>query len=84
MVTAALNGDLESAEYVHDDRFNLEIPVSVEGVPEELMIPRNAWEDSEAYDKQADELAAMFIENFAKKYPDMPQEILAAGPAGQR
>lgn len=83
MVTAALNGELESADYVHDDRFNLEIPTSVEGVPEELMIPRNAWEDKDAYDKQADELADMFIKNFAKKYPDMPEAVLNAGPARQ-
>jgi phosphoenolpyruvate carboxykinase (ATP) len=81
MVTAALNGSLESAEFVHDDRFNLEIPVSVEGVPSEIMIPRNTWEDASAYDKQADSLATMFIDNFNKKYPDMPEEIQAAGPA---
>jgi phosphoenolpyruvate carboxykinase (ATP) len=81
MVTAALNGDLENAEYVHDDRFNLEIPVSVKGVPEEIMIPKNTWADAEAYDRQADELAEMFITNFEKKYPDMPAEISEAGPA---
>lgn len=81
MVTAALNGTLEGAEYVHDDRFNLEIPIRVEGVPSEIMIPRNTWEDPEAYDKQADELADMFIDNFAAKYPDMPAEIRDAGPA---
>ena len=45
------------------------------------MIPRNTWEDPEAYDKQADELADMFIRNFAAKYPDMPAEIRDAGPA---
>jgi phosphoenolpyruvate carboxykinase (ATP) len=82
LVTAALDGTLEKAEYVHDDRFNLEIPTSVDGVPSELMIPRNSWDDPEAYDKQADMLAAMFIDNFAAKYPDMPEEIRAAGPAG--
>ena len=81
MVTAALNGDLENAEYVHDDRFNLEIPVSVKGVPEEIMIPKNTWANAEAYDRQADELAEMFITNFEKKYPDMPAEISEAGPA---
>ena len=81
MVTAALNGDLEKAEYIHDDRFNLEIPVNVAGVPEEILIPKNTWEDKEAYDRQADELAEMFIANFDKKYPDMPAEISAAGPA---
>ncbi len=81
MVTAALNGDLARAEYVHDDRFNLEIPVSVPDVPSKILIPRNTWEDKEAYDRQADKLADMFIDNFARKYPDMPKEILEAGPS---
>ena len=83
MVSAAINGELEKAEYVHDDRFNLEIPTAVEGVPPEIMIPKNTWEDKEAYDRQADELAQMFISNFSKKYPDMPDEISAAGPAAR-
>ena len=81
MVSAALNGDLTKVDYVHDDRFNLEIPVSVPDVPSEILIPRNTWEDPDAYDKQADQLANMFIDNFAQKYPDMPKEILEAGPS---
>ena len=81
MVTAALNGDLAKADYVHDDRFNVEIPVSVPDVPPEIMIPRNTWADQQAYDRQADQLADMFIDNFARKYPDMPKEILEAGPS---
>lgn len=81
MVTAALNGELETSEYVHDDRFNLEVPVRVSGVPDEILIPRNTWDDAAAYDRQADKLAAMFIDNFNKKYPDMPADITAAGPA---
>ena len=47
------------------------------------MIPKNTWADKEAFEKQADELASMFINNFSKKYPDMPEEISAAGPAGK-
>jgi phosphoenolpyruvate carboxykinase (ATP) len=83
MVTAALNGELEKAEYVHDDRFNLEIPLGVSGVPSDILIPRNTWEDKEAYDRQADKLAEMFIENFDRKYPDMPEAVREAGPARQ-
>lgn len=81
MVTAALNGELEKAEYVHDDRFNLEIPLGVSGVPSDILIPRNTWEDKDAYDRQADELAEMFVENFDRKYPDMPEAVREAGPA---
>ena len=40
----------------------------------------SAQADKEAYDKAANKLAAMFQENFAKKYPNMPANIVAAGP----
>ena len=73
MVTAALNGTLESA-------FNLDIPQSCPDVPDEIMNPRDTWEDPAAYDAQAEKLAEMFRDNFAKKYPDMPEHIVSAGP----
>ena len=38
------------------------------------------WADKAAYDEQANKLATMFSENFAKKYPNMPKEITEAGP----
>jgi phosphoenolpyruvate carboxykinase (ATP) len=80
MVTAALNGTLKDVKYHHDDRFNLEVPESCEGVPSEILDPRSTWEDKDAYDKQADMLAEMFVKNFAEKYPDMSKEIVEAGP----
>jgi len=80
MVTAALNGNLENVEYVHDDRFNLDIPQSCEGVPSEIMNPRETWADKEAYDKTANKLARMFDENFKSKYRHMPESIKNAGP----
>lgn len=80
MVTAALNGTLKDVEYVHDERFNVEIPKTCPEVPSEILNPKDTWSDKEAYEKQADELAKMFVENFAKKYPDMDKEIANAGP----
>ena len=80
MVTAALNGSLEDVEYKHDDVFNVDIPQSCPQVPENIMNPRDTWEDGAEYDAAARKLAAMFEENFAKKYPDMPEAIRNAGP----
>ena len=79
-VTAALDGTLEAAEYVHDDVFNVDIPTHCPGVPDELMLPRDAWEDKGAYDEQARRLAGMFQENFAKRYGHLPAEVRDAGP----
>ncbi len=80
MVTAALNDGFDNVEFKHDDRFNLEVPQSCPNVPSEIMNPRDTWADKEAYDKQADKLARMFDDNFAKKYPNMPANIINAGP----
>ena len=80
MVTAALNGELEKVDYKHDDRFNLEIPVSCPEVPSEILDPKETWADKAAYDEQAKKLAKMFSDNFSKKYPHMPANIAGAGP----
>lgn len=80
MVTAALNGTLDKAEYRHDDRFNLDIPQSCPNVPAQVMNPRDTWADKAAYDATAKKLAGMFQKNFAEKYPNMPKNIVDAGP----
>ncbi|MFY0543962.1 phosphoenolpyruvate carboxykinase (ATP) [Brevibacillus sp. H7] len=79
MVTAALNGDLEKVEYVTDATFGVQVPTSCPNVPAEVLQPRNTWEDKEAYDKQARELASRFVENFRKKFPNAA-DIAKAGP----
>ena len=79
MITAALNGTLEKAEFVTDPYFGVAVPTTCEGVPSELMIPANTWEDKPAYEAKAKELAKSFVENF-KKYTHMSAEVVAAGP----
>ncbi|MBQ2096147.1 MAG: phosphoenolpyruvate carboxykinase (ATP), partial [Firmicutes bacterium] len=79
MVTAALTGEIEKAEFVKDPVFGVEVPTSVEGVPSEILIPANTWEDKAAYGEKVKTLATSFIENF-KKYTTASAEIVAAGP----
>jgi phosphoenolpyruvate carboxykinase (ATP) len=45
-----------------------------------MLDARGMWADKSAYDKQANKLAQMFADNFAEKYPNMPKEIVNAGP----
>ena len=80
MVTAALNGSFDNVEFKHHDVFNVDYPTSCPGVPAEMLDARGMWEDKAAYDEQANKLANMFAENFAKKYPHMAPEIANAGP----
>lgn len=82
MVTAALTGEIEKSEFVEDPFFGVQVPTSIEGCPDEILIPVNTWEDKAAYEASAKKLVGMFQENFATKYPNMPAEIVAAGPRG--
>lgn len=80
MVNACLNGDIEKETFKHSDIFNVDFPTKLPGVPSEILDPKEAWEDKEAYDKEANKLALMFNKNFNEKYLDMPEEIKNAGP----
>ena len=79
MVTAALTGEIEKSEFVTDPTFGVQVPTSIEGVPSELLIPANTWDDGDAYAASCRKLAASFVENF-KKYTHMSAEVVAAGP----
>ena len=79
MVTAALTGAIEESEFVTDPTFGVQVPTSIEGVPAELLIPANTWEDKAAYEASCKKLAQSFAENF-KKYTHMSPEVAAAGP----
>jgi phosphoenolpyruvate carboxykinase (ATP) len=80
MINAALNGELDNAEYVKDPVFGVEVPTSVPGVPNEILNPRNTWSDKDAYDAQARKLAAMFVKNFEQFAAQTPANILSAAP----
>ncbi len=80
MVNAALDGELNDVAFVEDPVFGVQIPTSVPGVPDEVLQPRNTWDDQAAYDAQAAKLAKMFQENFKQFEANVTDEIKAAGP----
>lgn len=82
MVDAAINGKLDKVLYTHHPIFNVDIPMSVPGVPQEILNPKNMWKDPNEYDREARKLASAFVENF-KKYDNMDQEIIDAGPIAE-
>ena len=83
MITAVLEGRLNHTEYELHPVFGMEIPKSCPDVPSEILNPRNTWEDKKAYDEKANFLAGLFIKNFEKYAPAVPQEILEAAPKVQ-
>lgn len=80
MITAALTGKLDAVMYDTLPVFELSFPTSCEGVPSELLNPRNTWQDKSAYDKTAANLASKFVKNFEKFAAETSAEILAAAP----
>ena len=81
MLNAALDGDLDDVEYVVDERFGFEVPKSCPGVPEEVLIPKQTWEDGNAYDATADKLATMFNKNFERYAAGVSDEVNSASPS---
>lgn len=80
IITAALNGTLEKVKFEKLPVFNLSIPVSCPGVPDEILNPRNTWKNKDAYDAKAGELAKAFVKNFEQYATGTSVEILSAGP----
>jgi len=80
MIHAAMRGDLDDVDYEAHTVFGVWKPQSCPWVPDEVLNPRNTWEDKEAYDRQALMLANLFVENF-KQYADKASPaILSAAP----
>lgn len=80
MITAALNGELDTVAYENHKVFGIAKPQSCPNVPSEILNPRNTWEDPELYDIKAVELAQKFKANFAKFEEFANAEIMAGAP----
>ena len=80
LLNAALDGKLLDVEYRTDPIFGFQVPKSCEGVPEQVLIPSETWEDPAAYREKYIQLAGLFIENFKKFADGCEPEIVKAGP----
>ncbi|MDZ7897696.1 MAG: phosphoenolpyruvate carboxykinase (ATP), partial [Arcicella sp.] len=66
MIRAALSGDFEGISFRTHETFGLAIPNKCPNVPEEILNPRNTWENKAQYDEKANALAKAFEENYLK------------------
>lgn len=82
MVHSALVGELNQMETTTDEIFGLNIPVSIPGVPDEVLVPKQTWDDKQAYEKAAKELAMKFHRNF-ENFTEAGEDIKQAGPIYQ-
>lgn len=80
LIKAAMNADFDQVEFEQEPAFGLHVPARCAGVPEEVLKPRQTWDDPQKYDQQATDLARRFAENFEKYREQVVPEVLAAGP----
>ncbi|MEY4602813.1 MAG: hypothetical protein RIT43_105 [Bacteroidota bacterium] len=80
MITAALTGKLDNVAFDVLPVFELAIPKTCDGVPSEILNPRETWADKMAYDETANNLAGKFVKNFEKFAAETSAEILNAAP----
>ncbi|MBG00983.1 MAG: phosphoenolpyruvate carboxykinase (ATP) [Acidimicrobiaceae bacterium] len=64
LLDSALDGAFDDAEFEIQPILKLRMPTSCPNVPDEVLNPRETWDDVDAYDKQATELRDMFRANY--------------------
>jgi len=80
LLSAALDGSLNGAEFRTDPNFGFAVPVAVPGVETSILDPRSTWADKAAYDRQAIKLVGMFIDNFTKFESHVDASVRGAAP----
>jgi len=75
LVNAALDGTLVAGNFEKDAFFGLEVPTTCQGVPAEVLNPRNTWADKAKYDETAGRLVTLFRENFERYKASVPKEV---------
>jgi phosphoenolpyruvate carboxykinase (ATP) len=80
MLTAALNGELNSVEFVKHPIFGVNVPQACPNIPQEILNPKNTWNNPSDYDKKANHLAELFNKNFQQYASGVTQDILEAAP----
>jgi phosphoenolpyruvate carboxykinase (ATP) len=66
IIDAILDGTIEDAEFDTLPIFDLQFPKHLHDVPDDLLNPRDAWADKNAYDESLRKLAQMFTDNFRR------------------
>jgi phosphoenolpyruvate carboxykinase (ATP) len=82
IVDAIHSGRLADAPTQEDPTFGIHVVTKCEGVPAEILTPKNTWTDKAAYDRTAKKLAALFRENFRKYESGVSDAVKNAGPRG--
>jgi phosphoenolpyruvate carboxykinase (ATP) len=82
IIDAIHDGTLAQTKRQRDPVFGFEVVAECPGVPPQLLVPRETWGDTGAYDASAAKLANLFRENFKAYEGGVSVEVKSAEPAG--
>ncbi|HEU4650657.1 MAG TPA: phosphoenolpyruvate carboxykinase [Croceibacterium sp.] len=80
LLNAALDGSLSDAEFRKDPNFGFDVPVAVAGVDSAILDPRSTWADPAEYDRSAQKLVQLFVDNFAQFEAHVDEGVRKAAP----
>lgn len=81
IIDAILDGSIENADMANLPYFNLSVPTALHDVEDNILDPRNTYEDAAQWDEKAANLAGLFVENFERFTDnDHGKSLVAAGP----
>jgi phosphoenolpyruvate carboxykinase (ATP) len=83
LLTSALDGSLNRADFRTDPYFGFSVPTSVPGVEPHILYPVKTWQNKAEFAETAKKLVAMFRENFAKFEEHVDADVRAAAPESQ-
>ncbi len=80
IIDAIHQGAFENARFIKDEQFGFDIPTECPDLPNEILIPKNTWNDKAKFQEVKNKLITLFINNFKKFEDKINIEILNAGP----
>ncbi|MBH5323068.1 phosphoenolpyruvate carboxykinase [Erythrobacter sp. JGD-13] len=85
LLNAALDGKMDNVEYRKDANFGFEVPVSVPALEEAridqgILDPRSTWSDKDEYDRTAEKLVQLFVDNFEPFAAHVDESVRQAAP----
>lgn len=71
---------MAKAKFETYETFNLSVPTSCTGVPDELLNPTKSWTGQADFKEEVTKLGGLFVENFKKYSDEATPEVIKAGP----
>ena len=63
-IDSILSGEILNNKFIKESIFNLEIPIHMDGIDQNILIPENSWKNKDDYNKYAIKLSNMFKDNY--------------------